>query len=151
MDVTVEDLPEQRVLAITHVGPNAMIGEAFRRLAGVAGPAGLMERCVGVAIFHDDSETTPAASLRSSAGLIVADDVAVIDGLEELRIPAGKYARATHVGHYATLRDSWDKLMGQWLPNSGYRIVSRYSYEVYRVADHSRPDALETDLYVAIA
>jgi len=150
VNVIVEDLPERRILAVTHVGPNTMIGEAFRQLASIAGPMGLMARGVAVAIFHDDPEMTPAADLRSSAGLIVANDVATPDGLEEVRIPAGKYARATHVGHYATLRDSWDRLMGSWLPTSGYRVAARYAYEVYRIADHSRPHELETDLYIAI-
>ena len=105
-----------------------------------------------VAVFHDDPETTPAAELRTSAGVTVPEQGAIPAELTELRIPAGRYARATHLGHYAGLSDSWDKLMGQWLPASGYRIVAdRPSYEVYRVADHSRPETLETDLYVAIA
>jgi hypothetical protein len=30
--------------------------------------------------------------------------------------------------------------MGQWLPGSGYRVDDRVAYEVYRVADHARPD-----------
>ena len=150
VNVVVEDLPERKVLAVTHVGPNNMIGEAFRRLASIAGPLGLMSRGVAVAISHDDPEVTPAADLRSSAGLIVANDVPTPDGLEEVRIPAGKYARATHVGHYATLGDSWDRLMGTWLPTSGHRVAARYAYEVYRIADHSRPNELETDLYIAI-
>ena len=89
MNVIVEDLPERKVLAVTHVGPNNMIGEAFRQLARIAGPLGLMDRGVAVAIFHDDPDVTPAADLKSSAGLIVANDIATPDGLEEVRIPAG--------------------------------------------------------------
>ena len=150
MDVKVEELPEQKVLAVTHVGPSNMIGEAFRKLAGIAGPAGLMSRGVGVAIFYDDPETTPAMELKSSAGLIVPREVPTPDGLEDVRIPAGRYAKTTHIGHYATLRDTWDKLMGHWLPASGHRVATRYAYEVYRVADHSRPESLETDLYIAV-
>jgi AraC family transcriptional regulator len=153
MDVIVEEMRELRVAAITHLGPRKMVGEAFGRLAGIAGPAGLLANpgAMMVAVFHDDPDTTPAAELRTSAGVIVPDECVVPPELSELRIPAGKYARATHRGHYARLSDSWDMLMGQWLPNSGYRVVDRPSYEAYRVSDHSRPDSLETDLYVAIA
>ena len=154
MDVVVEDMPERRLAAITHLGPRNMVGEAFGRLAAIAGPAGLLARpgAAMVAVFHDDPETTPAAELRTSAGVTVPDPGAIPAELTELRIPAGRYARATHLGHYAGLSDAWDKLMGQWLPASGYRlVVDRDAYEVYRVADHSSPETLETDLYVAIA
>lgn len=152
MDVIVERMPERRVLAVTHVGPNNMVGEAFGRLARIAGPAGLMgPPNLAVAIFHDDPETTPAAEQRSSVGLIVAANVTAPAGLDETSIPAGTYARITHRGHYANIRDTWDKLMGQWLPQSGHRVTSRYAFEIYRVADHSKPDELETDLYVAVA
>jgi AraC family transcriptional regulator len=153
MHVIVEDRPALRLAAVTHTGPRNMVGEAFGRLASIAGPAGLLARpgAMMVAVFHDDAETTPAAALRTSAGVVVANDTAIPAGLTELTIDAGKYARATHRGHYAGLSDSWDRLMGQWLPASGYRIADRLPYEAYRVADHSRPDTLETDLYVAIA
>lgn len=152
MEVVVEEMREFRVAAVTHLGPRKMVGEAFGRLAGIAGPAGLLANpgAKMVAVFHDDPDTTPATELRTSAGVIVPEECVIPPELSELRIPAGKYARATHRGHYAHLSDSWDMLMGKWLPNSGYRVVDRPSYEVYRVADHSRPDSLETDLYVAI-
>jgi AraC family transcriptional regulator len=152
MDVVVEDICAKRVAFITHLGPRNMVGEAFRRLAAIAGPAGLLSNpgATMVAVFHDDPETTPAAELRTSAGVTVPDQCTLPAELSELRIQAGKYARATHHGHYAGLGDSWDKLMGQWLPTSGYRVADRFSYEAYRVADHSRPDSLETDLYVPI-
>jgi AraC family transcriptional regulator len=153
MEVVVEEVRELRVAAITHLGPRKMVGEAFGRLAAIAGRAGLLAQpgATMVAVFHDDPDTTPAAELRTSAGVIVPEKSVIPAELSELRIPAGKYARATHRGHYAGLSDSWDMLMGQWLPNSDYRVVGRSSHEVYRVADHSRPDSLETDLYVAIA
>ena len=153
MEVVVEEIRALRVAAVTHLGPRKMVGEAFRRLAAIAGPAGLLAQpgATMVAVFHDDPDTTPAADLRTSAGVIVPERCVIPAELTELRIPAGKYVRATHRGHYASLSDSWDKLMGQWLPQSDYRVVGRSSHEIYRVADHSRPDSLETDLYVAIA
>lgn len=152
MDVIVEDMGELKVAATTHLGPRNMVGEAFGRLVAIAGPAGLLSQpgAKMIAVFHDDPDTTPVADLRTSAGVIVPEKCVIPAELTELRIPAGKYARATHRGHYAGLGDSWDKLMGQWLPSSDYRVVGRSSHEVYRVADHSQPDKLETDLYIAI-
>jgi len=153
MDVTLEDMPEIRLASITHLGPRNMVGEAFRRLAEIAAPAGLFGHpgAVAVAVFHDDAETTPLAELRTSAGVIVPDGCAIPAGLAELRIDGGRYAKATHKGHYAGLSDAWDRLMGGWLPSSGCRALDRPSYEAYRVADHSHPESLETDLYLPIA
>lgn len=153
MDVIIEDKGELRLAMLTHVGPRNMVGATFGKLAQIAAPAGLLAQpgAMMVAVFHDDAETTPAAELRTSAGVVVPDQCAIPEGLTELRIGAGKYARTTHHGHYQGLPDAWDKLMGQWLPASGERVADRPSYEAYRVADHSRPDALETDLYIAIA
>jgi len=152
MDVVIEDMPKQRVAAVTHLGPRKMVGEAFGRLAQIAGPAGLLSRpgAIMVAVFHDDAETTPGSELRTSAGVIVSEDCAIPDGLSQLWLEGGRYARATHRGHYAGLSDAWDRLMGQWIPTSGHRVADRVPYEAYRVADHSRPECLETDLYVAI-
>ncbi len=153
MEVVIVEMNAVRLAAVTHIGPRKMIGEAFGRLASIAGPAGLLARpgAAMAAVFDDDAETTPAAELRSSAAVVVDDTSVLPAGLSELRIPAGKYARAVHRGHYAGLSDSWDRLMGQWLPGSGHRVDDRVAYEVYRVADHSRPETAETDLYLAIA
>jgi AraC family transcriptional regulator len=154
MEVDVEDMQALRLAVVTHHGPRNMVGEAFGRLASIAGPAGLLTYpgAMMVAVFHDDPETTPAADLRTSAGVIVPGQAQVPPSLSELHIQAGKYARATHRGHYVGLSDAWDRMMGQWLPTSIYRVDdNRLSYEAYRIADHSRPDSLETDLYLAIA
>lgn len=152
MDVAVVNLGEMRLAAIAHLGPRNMIGEAFGRLAAVAGPAGLFANpgAAAVAVFHEDAETTPASELRSDAGVIVPEGCAIPEGLCEVRIPAGSYARATHLGHYATLSDTWDRLRRRWLPDSGRLAKGHLTFEVYRAADHSQPDQLETDLYVAV-
>ena len=152
MDITVVDLGGLRLAAVAHLGPRNMIGEAFGRLAAIAGPSGLFGKpgAAAVAVFHGDAETTPAAELRSDAGVIVSDDCAIPSGLVELRIAAGTFACVTHRGHYAGLPDAWDRLRRQWLPSSGRRHRVGAMLEVYRVADHSRPDSLETDLYLPI-
>jgi AraC family transcriptional regulator len=152
MDIAVVDLGGLRLAAVTHLGPRNMIGEAFGRLAAIAGPSGLFGKpgAAAVAVFHGDAETTPAAELRSDAGVIVSDDCAIPSGLAVLSIPPGTFACVTHHGHYAGLSDAWDRLRGQWLPNSGRRLRDGAMFEVYRVADHSQPDSLETDLYLPV-
>jgi hypothetical protein len=57
----------------------------------------------------------------------------------------------THHGHYASLGDSWEKLARE-VAASG-RVTdggTRPTYEIYRIADHSQPDLMETDLFLPL-
>lgn len=152
MDVIIETLADLRVATVRHVGPYQRIPEAFARLGALVGRAGLIgQGSMMIAIYHDDPETTPASELRSDAGVSVADDARLPDGLGEQRLGAGLYARTTHVGPYTELGDAWSRFMGQWLPKSGYRIRDGESFEVYRnTPEDTRPEALRTDLYLPI-
>jgi AraC family transcriptional regulator len=153
MNVTIEDMPDLRVAAVHHVGPYNRISEAFQRLGAIAGPAGLLRSsAMMLAIYYDDPETTPASQLQSEAGITVTEGARLPAGLVEKRLPAGRYARTTHLGPYATLGDTWSRLMGEWLPKSGERVGEGSSYEVYRnTPESASPDELRTDLYLSIA
>jgi AraC family transcriptional regulator len=153
MNVTIETLPELRVAATRHIGSYVRISEAFARLGEIAGPAGLLAfpTTMMVGVFYDDPETTPAHELRSDACVTIPESAHVPEGLEEKRIPAGRYARYTQVGPYSQLPDAWARLMGQWLPRSGYRVDDRSSFEIYRNTPENTPqEGLQTDLYLPV-
>jgi AraC family transcriptional regulator len=154
MNVTIESMPELRVAAVHHVGPYQRISEAFQRLGAIAGPGGLLRFPEGamLAIYHDDPETTPAEQLQSDAGITVPQGIPLPEGLVELKLRAGRYAKTTHVGPYAHLGDAWSRLMGEWLPKSGHRVGEGSSYEVYRnTPENAASSELRTDLYLPIA
>jgi AraC family transcriptional regulator len=153
MHVEVLSLPLLQVVAVPHRGPYSAIGEAFARLDALVGPLGLEAEAVAmIALYHDDPESVPAAELRADAGLVVASELVLPEGLVALRIPEGRYARATHVGPYALLGDAWARLMGGWLPRSGHRLGPGPSYERYHNTPLTAPpDELRTDLYVSLA
>lgn len=152
MDVTIEDRPALRVATVPHVGPYNRISEAFARLGAIAGPAGLFgPHAAMLAIYHDDPDTTPATELRSEAALVVSADAKLPTGVVERHLSAGPYAHATHVGPYEQLGDTWARLMGQWLPQSGFRVRDAVSYEVYRNTPDDTPnEKLITELYVPL-
>jgi len=152
MNVEIKELKEQRVATVTHVGPYNRISEAFGRLHEIVqqenlfGPESKM-----LAIYEDDPETTPAAELRSFAGLVVSRDAKLPESLGEQRLPAGRYACTTHIGPYENLGDTWARFMGEWLPNSGQRMKDTASFEVYRNTPANAPkEKLETDLYIPL-
>ena len=152
MNAEIVDRPELRVATVHHQGPYNRVGEAFGRLGTIVGPAGLIgPGATMLAIYHDDPETTAEAELRSDAGIVVPDDVPLPQGLAEIRIPAGRYASATHIGPYEGLGDAWARLMGEWLPRSGQRVGDGVSYEIYRNTPADTPkEKLRTELFVPL-
>lgn len=153
MSVTIEQVPALRIGTVHHVGPYNRISEAFQRLGSIAARTKLVrDGAMMLALYYDDPETTPADQLRSDAGTTVPDDVELPPEVIEKRLPAGRYARSTHLGPYDTLGDTWSRMMGEWLPDSGERIGSSASFEVYRnTPADTRPEELRTDLYVPLA
>jgi AraC family transcriptional regulator len=155
LDVTIEDRGPVRLGTVPHLGPYAGIGEAFERLHILVEAAGLprsrMVELLG--IYYDDPQTTPQAALRSDAAIAVPEDAVLPTGLIEKRLPAGRYARASHVGSYDGLPGLWQRLFSEWLPGSGQRLRARpaASFEIYRnTPEDVPPSALRTDLYVPI-
>ena len=154
MDVEIRSCPAYRVAALEHVGPYNTIGSAFDRLGGIAGPAGLFAHPDArmVAIYCDDPETVPASRLRSAAGVIVPDGIALPGRLHEVVLPAGRWACSLHRGGYQGLGDSWQRLLGQWLPHSGHRAGQGDFYELYiNHPGNAREADLQTWLYVPLA
>jgi AraC family transcriptional regulator len=153
MKVEIVRRPALRVAAVQHVGSYARISEAFARLGRIAGQAGLIGRDASmIAVYHDDPAATPEAQLRSGAGVTVSEHSPLPEGLVEIRIPAGRYATVTHRGPYATLGDTWARLMGEWLPRSGERLADGASYELYRNdPTTTAPEQLLTDLFIPLA
>ncbi len=153
MNVEIKPLPGLRVAALRHVGPYNRISEAFGRLGDIAGRAGLFNgKPTMLALYHDDPEVTPEPELRSDAGVVLGENIALPAGLTEQRIPAGSYAVTTHHGPYEQLGDAWARFMGQWLPQSGRRIGPGVSYEVYvNNPMEVAKDQLITELYMPLA
>lgn len=153
IDVELENLPERRVAALSHVGAYWAVSDTFRRVISIASAHGLWEDPAAalVMIYHDDPEATAQAELRSEAGILVPANTAIPAELSELRIPAGRYARTTHCGPPNGLADTWTRLMGQWLPNSRQRAAEGVMYDVYqRKQPTAAPDQLRADLYLPI-
>lgn len=154
MDVQLETRPEIRVATLAHSGPYNTISAAFERLGAIAGPAGLFAfpDAQMIAIYYDDPESTPAETLRSAAGVTVNSNTPLPHPLTEVRLPAGRWARLMHRGSYAGLGDAWQRLLGQWLPNSGLRLGVGECYELYlNHPGNAREEDLKTWLYAPIA
>jgi AraC family transcriptional regulator len=152
MKAEIIDQPAMRVAAVEHRGPYHRIGEAFGKLGEIAGPAGLFgpgAKMIGV--YYDNSDSTPESELRAHAGITVSETAKLPPGLTEVRIPAGRVARATHIGGYEGLHGSWAELTGAWLAQSGQRMGEGVSYEIYLNTPMDTPkEKLRTELYIPL-
>ena len=153
MNVEIKRLPAMRVAAVRHLGAYHRISEAFARLGELAGRAGLIHgKPRMLALYYDDPELTPEAELRSDAAVVVPDHAALPPGLDEHRLPAGRYACTLHLGSYEQLGDTWSRFMGQWLPRSGERVGEGTSFEIYVNNPSEVPrEQLRTELHIPLA
>jgi AraC family transcriptional regulator len=152
MKVSIETMSALRLASVRHLGPYNTIGDSFAQLGQLAGPAGLVTgNALMVAIYHDDPEATAPSELRSDAGISVTEEQTIPASLHEVRVPGGRYAMTTHIGSFAGLGDTWARLMGEWLPQSGHRLADGVSYEIYRSDMRTTPESeLRTDIFVPI-
>ena len=154
MQVEITEMPELRVASVRHIGPYSQVSQAFERLGSIAGPAGLFAQpgAAMIGLYHDDPETTPKEELRADAGVVVSASARLPQGLNEQRLPAGKYAKVAHKGAYEQLGDTWARLLGEWLPSSGYRLGPTPSFELYRNTPMDTPkEQLVTEIYAPLA
>lgn len=152
MNVEVVELPEMRLGMVSHRGPYQDIPNAFATLGQVAGAAGLIDPSASmIAVYHDDPRTTAAEELRSDAAITISRDTKLPSGLTEGKIPAGRYARTTHVGPYDELMAVWPAFMKKGIPDNGYQMRQGPSFELYRNTPGEVPaEKLITELYVAV-
>jgi AraC family transcriptional regulator len=153
MRVEIRELSALRIAAVRHIGPYHEIGKAFERLGEIAAAARLFgPDATMIGIYHDDPGSTPAAELRSDAGITVPADATLPAGVTEQWIPKGRYACAVHHGPYEALPQAWHQLMSEWLPESGQRLGGGPSFELYRnTPDEVPADELRTELCVPLA
>jgi AraC family transcriptional regulator len=151
MHVETETLPGLRLATLRHVGAYHEIGRVFRRLHEIVTRAGLPHREL-VGVYHDDPSVTPEDQLRSDAGVIVDDAATLPPGLEEQRVPAGRFAHAEHIGSYAGLPAAWDAFKRALAAQTGEANPRGYTFELYRNTPMDVPEAeLRTRLYMSMA
>jgi AraC family transcriptional regulator len=152
-EVILRNEPARRLAALPHSGPYVEISRAFAKLGALAGARGLFgPGAEMIGVYYDDPHATPAAELRSHAGLTLAAPVALEPPLEEVLLPAGEYAVLVHKGPYAGLQASYDRLYGQWLPASGREPANSPVFENYlNTPGETAPDDLLTEICVPLA
>ncbi|GAA0775267.1 AraC family transcriptional regulator [Roseibium denhamense] len=119
-EVSIRDLPAERIASLPHKGSYMEIGRAFETLVGILVSRGLVAQILGMkAYYFSDPTHVAEEDLRSCAGAVVAEGFPIEAPLEAYESRGGRYAVLTHVGPYAELKAAYDWLYGHWLPQSG--------------------------------
>jgi AraC family transcriptional regulator len=131
--VEVKQMPEWNVVYARHIGAYNKIGEAVDRVFQWAGPRGLVRfpETKSLAVYHDSPEVTDPAKLRSDACLTVPPGTKGDGEIGAMKIPGGLFAVAHVEIDVTQFGEAWDKLIGEWMPKSGYQPDDRMCYEIY--------------------
>ena len=152
-EVATDIAPNRRLAALLHKGPYTEVGHCFERLVTMATSLDLWPQVQGMAgVHYDDPNIVESADLRCHAGLIIAGETEIPDGLEEIKLAAGNHAVLHYKGPYTAIKVAYDYLFGQWLPGSGHEPADAPCYELYlNSPTDTAPDDLKTDIYLPLA
>jgi len=131
--VDVRELPDLFVAYVRHVGSYREIGMAFGRLMRWAGPRRFFRNpdTRVLAIYHDNPDVTPIERLRADACITVPEGTRVKRDIGTMTVPGGSFAVAHVEIDETQYGETWDRLIGDWMPQSGYQPDERMCYELY--------------------
>jgi AraC family transcriptional regulator len=82
-------------------------------------------------ISHDDPLITATGKCRYDAGVEVAPDFVPSENAQIATIPGGLYACTKFKGTSAEIMATWERILREWLPASGYQLDARPYFEYY--------------------
>jgi AraC family transcriptional regulator len=153
LEVRKHHLPSMRVAFLRHTGPYDSVGATWQRLMMWAGGKGLLGGMTGIlGVIHDDPEITPPEKLRYDAAIILRHaEIAPEGDIGVQHIGPGEYIIAQHRGPYERLVETYARMCGEWLPESGYELLAAPALEFYRNSPmDSAPENLLTDIYLPL-
>ncbi|WP_230469873.1 AraC family transcriptional regulator [Lujinxingia vulgaris] len=152
LDVQLRHRPATPVIMLRHWGPYLEIGPAFNRLLDWALERGADPESIELlGAYHDDPEITAAQKLRSDACVVHPGDWVGDGELVASELPGGTFAVVVHRGPYETLFKTYLRLIGQWLPNSGYEASAEPLLERYlNHPAHTPPEDLLTEVWARL-
>jgi len=152
MKVKIEYKEPIRVAFMRHVGPYPEVSATWDKFLPLLGKEGLLGGdSLFIGICHDDPDVTPPDKIRYDACVSVDESFLPSEEIGVQIIPGGDYAVTTHFGPYQKLGETYVKLLGQWLPQSGRELCLTPCFEVYLNDPQStEPEDLITDIYAPL-
>ena len=148
-----------KVLAVRHIGDYTECGMAWEKLMKFAytqkfknkkNLVGKNARRFGIS--YDDPNTVENSKLRYDACVTKDDDLILEDGIKEIIIEGGRYARFLHKGSYETLGEMYNQIFGGWVMQNEIELRDIPPFDEYLNIDprRTKPENLKTLIYIPI-
>lgn len=152
MEVQIKELPARQVVFLRHVGPYDQVGSAWEQLCEWAARKDLFGK--DTLIFgasYDDPDVTPPDKLRYEACLTVQASVQGEGPIGVREVPGGTFATTIHEGPYQQLGETYAKLFGGWLAQSGEEPAQEPCLEFYlNDPETTEPEDLLTEICIPL-
>ncbi len=146
MNVLIKEIPARRLAVIEHRGTPKKLGESVNQLIDWAKSQSINLKPKAGEAFgfaYDDPKTTEPSDFRFDLAITVPEQIKLGGKIVEKRLPAGRYAVATHKGTRDTISDTVYSLYRDWLPSSGEHLGDLPCIFCYYNFDH---EVAETEL-----
>ncbi len=114
--------------------------EALGRILGQVGAS-----LYGVMCGHDPS------GIEFMCGVAVDSFAGLPAELGRMRIPVQHYAVFVHGGPKSTLLMTWERIMREWLPGSGYQSAHTPDFEVHERHMAARAGHDDVEIWISVA
>ncbi|CZH13813.1 MULTISPECIES: AraC family transcriptional regulator [Legionellaceae] len=146
MNVLIKEIPARRLAVIEHRGTPEKLGESVNQLIDWAKSQSINLKPKAGEAFgfaYDDPKTTEPSDFRFDLAITVPEQIKLEGNIVERRLPAGRYAVATHKGTRDTISDTVYSLYRDWLPSSDEQLGDLPCIFCYYNFDH---EVAETEL-----
>ncbi|MEF2144424.1 MAG: AraC family transcriptional regulator [Desulfovibrionaceae bacterium] len=152
MNVEVKTVDSVRVAFMRHTGPYFEVERTWNLLCAWAAEKQLLSpETMVMGMCHDDPQITPPDKIRYDACLSVPEDIQAEGPVGIQQAFGGLWGTYRHIGPYEGLQETYNNLMGVWLPQSGQELRDTPSIEIYRSDPNTTPpQELITDIYVPL-
>ena len=149
--VSYVDYPKTSVITI-RIDDYSKMGEAFGKLAGWAGPKGLIgPNTKFLSIYHANLVQIPENPPRIDAAITANIDYSPSKEIVLGEVGGGKYARYIYTGPYDKLGQAWHDLLDEVMKNKDYTTADKPSFEIYlNKPGQVKPEELVTEIYLPV-
>lgn len=130
--VRIEEIPDQRVALVRHIGPTNQITKPWKTLLGWARKRKLIFKTTEYFGIHNDYWDEPSSDrYRYDAAMTIPANFRS-DKLVSTKVLCGGLVAALEFrGTYKEAEMVWKRFVDQWLPVSGYKFRKPYAYDRY--------------------
>lgn len=153
LHVIVEQRPEVRIAYLRYQGPfGAALNTFWTEKVFPWLAASNLLAAPKYGISRDDPQVTAPSKCRYDAGAEVGKNFVPSSGARLDTIAGGLYARTRYKGMPKDMPAAWDRLLREWLPESGYQLDNRPCFEYYGLdcAGDEATGECECDLCIPI-